>query len=148
MDDLESTFQWISSLRKKYSSNSDIWFLRRDWQHIKEALLTQLNDGSYQFSPLDRYEFHDATLSLWSSQDMLALKLITSAFEQRMTEHIPKSCYHARGLRGLKRPLHTLMILYKNINTLYAVILKVTTIPYVLMSSWRLSNLMSHILFF
>jgi len=114
-DDLESTFQWISNLRKKYSPSSDIWYLRRDWKHIKEALLDQLNDGSYQFSPLDRYEFNDATLSLWSSQDMIALKLITSALEQRMTEHIPKCCYHTRGHGGLKKAVtHTYDALQKH----------------------------------
>lgn len=114
MDDLVSAFQWISNLRKKYSPNSDIWNLRRDWQHVKEEFLAQLNDGSYLFSPLDRYEFDDGILSLWSSQDMMALKLITSALQQRMAEHIPKSCYHLKGHGGLKKAVaHTYAVLPK-----------------------------------
>jgi hypothetical protein len=100
---LQNAFQWISHLRKKYSPNADIWNLRRLWHHIKDKLLTSLNNGSYQFSPLDRYEFQDTTLSLWSSQDMIALKLITAALEEEMGEHIPESYYHIRGRGGLKK---------------------------------------------
>ena len=103
MDDLENAFQWISTLRKKYSPNSDIWRLCRDWKHIKDVMLAQLNDGSYQFSLLDRYGFDDAIISLWSSQDMMALKKITQALGQRMAGHIPKSCYHVKGHGGLKK---------------------------------------------
>ena len=77
MDDLEATFQWICNLRKKYSPNSDIWNLRRDWENIKGEMLDQLNDGSYRFGVIDRLEFEDTTISLWSSRDMIALKLIS-----------------------------------------------------------------------
>jgi RNA-directed DNA polymerase len=103
MDDLEVGFQWISTLRKKYSANSDIWRLRRDWSCIKEGVLAQLNDGSYAFGLLDRLEFEDATISLWSSQDMIALKLISQVLGQRMAGHIPKTCYHVKGHGGLKK---------------------------------------------
>jgi hypothetical protein len=103
MNDLDAAFQWISGLRKKYSANSDVWNLRRNWENIKVLMLAQLNDGSYQFSPLARYEFSDATLSLWSSEDMIALKLITQALQQRMGNHIPKTCYHVKGHGGLKK---------------------------------------------
>jgi hypothetical protein len=64
INNLEAAFQWICELRKDYSPNSDIWFLRRDWHHIKDEMLAQINTGIYQFSPLNRYEFDDATLSL------------------------------------------------------------------------------------
>lgn len=46
IDALESPFQWISDLRKKYSPNSDVWRLRRYWTEVKDAMLVQLNDGS------------------------------------------------------------------------------------------------------
>lgn len=74
LDDLENAFKWVCTLRKKYSSNSDVWRLRHDWGHIKNNMLVQLNDGSYQFGLLDRYEFDDAIISLWTSQDMIAFK--------------------------------------------------------------------------
>jgi RNA-directed DNA polymerase len=99
----EAAFQWISTLRKKHSPNSDIWRLRRDWKHIKDGMLTQLNDGSYQFGLLDRLEFEDATISLWCSKDMIVLKLISLALGQQMEGHIPKSCYHVKGHGGLKK---------------------------------------------
>ena len=66
-------------------------------------MLTQLNDGSYMFSPLERLEFEDGPLSLWTSQDMIALKLITQALEGRIRFAIPKSCYHVKGHGGLKK---------------------------------------------
>jgi retron-type reverse transcriptase len=108
VDDLDNAFQWVVNLRKEYSPNSDIWYLRRDWTKVKHQLLAALNDGSYQFSPLNRYEFSDATISLWSSQDMIVLKLISQALQQQMGEHIPKSCYHVKGHGGLKKAVrHT-----------------------------------------
>jgi len=95
-------------LRKEYSPNSDIWCLRAQWGNIKDTLLAQLNDGSYTFNPLERYEFDDAIISLWSSHDMIALKLISSALSAEMFDHIPQSCYHTRGHGGLKKAVsHT-----------------------------------------
>ncbi len=55
--------------------------MRRNWESIKDKLLARLNDGSYEFDILDRLEFDDATISLWSSQDMIALKLITNTLD-------------------------------------------------------------------
>ncbi len=103
LDDLESAFQWACTLRKEYSSNSNIWRLRRDWKSLKHEMLAQLNDRSYQFGLLDRYQFDDAIISLWYSQDMIALKLITQVLGQHMVDHIPKSCYHIKGHGGLKK---------------------------------------------
>jgi retron-type reverse transcriptase len=81
-------------------------------------MLAQLNDGSYQFSPLERLEFEDGTLSLWTSQDMIALKLITQALEGRIGLAIPKSCYHVKGHGGLKkavRDAHTALPEYRHV---------------------------------
>ena len=69
-------------------------------------MLAQLNDGSYQFNPLDRYEFNDAALSLWCSKDIIGLKLISQSLGHRMANHIPKSCYHVKGHGGLKKAVH------------------------------------------
>jgi hypothetical protein len=35
LDDLETAFSWIVEIREKYSANSDIWRVRRDWEEIK-----------------------------------------------------------------------------------------------------------------
>jgi len=108
LEDLQDAFQWILTLRKDYSPNSDIWCLRRDWECINNEMLDQLNKGSYRFGLLDRYVFDDAIVSLWSSQDMIVLKLISQALQQRMGNHIPKSCYHLKGRGGLKKAVsHT-----------------------------------------
>lgn len=106
LQDLENAYGWIFKLRKKYSHNSDIWELCRNWNQIKHSLLESLNDGSYQFSSLERLEFKDGTLSLWTSQDMIALKLITQALERRIGFAIPKSCYHVKDHGGLKHAVH------------------------------------------
>lgn len=112
LDDLENAFAWICEIREDYSANSDIWRLRRDWEEIKPSFLDQLNDGSYPFGLLDRYEIDGAIISLWSSQDMIALKLITLALQHRMQKHLPQSCYHIKGHGGLKKAVeHTSMAL-------------------------------------
>jgi RNA-directed DNA polymerase len=102
IDDLEQAYLWIFDIRKEYSHNSDIWDLRRDWDKVKHGILDSLNDGSYQFDALRRYYFEDKTLSLWSSTDMIALKVITQFLGIFMKDHIPKSCYHVKGHGGLK----------------------------------------------
>lgn len=104
-EDLDVAFQWVTDLRKEYSPNSDIWRLRREWRQIKHEMLEQLNDGSYQFGLLDRYEFGDAIISLWSSDDMIALKLITQILGKLMEDHIPRSCYHVKDHGGLKKAI-------------------------------------------
>ena len=104
LEDLEEAYGWIFKLRKNYSPHSDIWRLRRDWEKTKMTLLTALNEGSHQFSLLDRYEFDDgAVISLWSSEDMVALKLISQALGARMKDVISEACYHIKGHGGLKK---------------------------------------------
>jgi hypothetical protein len=97
---------WICKLRKDYSPNSDIWDMRRHWNALKPVILQQLNEGVYEFSPLDRYEFDDVILSLWSSKDMVALKLITQALQKLMGDALPATCYHVKGHGGLKKAVH------------------------------------------
>jgi len=108
LDDLETAFAWIVDIREDYSANSDIWRVRRDWEEIKYSFLAELNNGSYEFGVLDRYEIDGALISLWSSQDMIALKLITLALQDRMQKHLPTTCYHVKGHGGLKKAVeHT-----------------------------------------
>lgn len=81
-------------------------------------MLAQLNDGSYQFSPLERLGFEGGPLSLWTSQDMVALKLITQALEGKIGPAIPKSCNHVKGHGGLKkavRDAHTALPEYRHV---------------------------------
>jgi RNA-directed DNA polymerase len=102
--DLEDAFEWLCDLRVDYSPNSDIWNLRRDWKTLKPKILHQLNHGSYTFSPLTIYTFNDGVMiSLWSSEDMLALKIITNALSRHMGKQIPASCYHVKDHGGLKK---------------------------------------------
>lgn len=105
MEDLEEAFEWICEIRKDYSANNDIWRLRRDWEEIKITFLEELNTGSYTFGLLDRYEIDGAMVSLWCSQDMMALKLITKALQQRMAVYLPRTCYHVKGHGGLKKAI-------------------------------------------
>jgi hypothetical protein len=110
--DLDEAYDWLCDIRKDYSPNSDVWNLRRNWEHLKYSLLNQLNTGTYEFGLIDRYEYDDAIISLWNSQDMIALKLITQALYQRISPYLPKSCYHVKGHGGLKKAVvHTYEVL-------------------------------------
>ena len=104
IEELDDAYAWVCELRKEYSPNSDIWNLRRHWKTLKSKILNQLNDGSYTFSPLNIYTFKDnVVISLWGSEDMIALKIITNALFRHMEAHIPASCYHVKGHGGLKK---------------------------------------------
>ena len=102
-EDLTTAYQWICDLRADYSPNNDIWELRRHWGTLKVTLFEDINAGTYQFSVLDIYEFEDALISLWSSKDMIVLKIITNALFTAMAPHVPKSCYHVKNRGGLKK---------------------------------------------
>jgi RNA-directed DNA polymerase len=103
LEELDEAMKWLRHIRKDYSPHNDIWDLTRKWNTIKHDLLKQLNNGSYQFDSIERLEFNDATISLWCSKDMIALKLIAQALGRKMGQHIPKSCYHIKGHGGLKQ---------------------------------------------
>jgi len=93
--DLESVFDWLCDLRLDYSHNNDIWDLRRHWESLKHTFLHQMNTGTYQFNALDVYVHGDVSIYLWSSLDMIALKLITQALSSKIS--VPSSCYHTKG---------------------------------------------------
>lgn len=99
--DLESVYAWCCTLRQNYSHNNDIWDLRRHWDTIKHTFLTQMNAGTYVFNALDVYVHEDVSIYLWSSLDMMALKLISNALSSTIS--IPKTCYHTKGNGGLKK---------------------------------------------
>jgi hypothetical protein len=97
---LEVTKEWLFELRKQYSSNSDVWDLCRNWETLKHTLLDALNSGHYEFDPLQRYEVNTGVyLSLWSSRDMIALKVISLTLSKFMNDHLSKTCYHLKGSR-------------------------------------------------
>lgn len=100
---LEDVFLELCKRRIEYCEHNDIWELRRQWGILKYNLLSQLNDGSYMFSPLQRFEFPDEIISCWSSTDMLALKVITKALYQFMKGHLSPACVHVKGHGGLKK---------------------------------------------
>ena len=103
MDMLDEAYVWICKRRIDYSEHNDIWDLRRNWDTLKKDILAQLNDGSYRFSPLQRFDFPDEIISMWTSRDMIALKVITRVLHGFMKNHLPKSCTHVKGHGGLKQ---------------------------------------------
>ena len=102
---LEESYLWLCEARVEHSANNDIWNVHWTWKTIKNQLLDQLNDGSYAFHPLCRFEFKDDIVSMWSSTDMMALKLMTNALHEQMNHALSKSCYHTKSNGGLKKAL-------------------------------------------
>jgi len=49
---LESAHQWLKHQRKHFPPQAGIWFLIRDWNRVKDDLLTTICHGDYQFSAL------------------------------------------------------------------------------------------------
>ncbi len=96
---------WLFEKRKNHSPNSDIWHFRFHMNSLKDTFLNELNEGSYTFSPLQRYEFEDETVSMWSAQDLMALKLITDRLQNLLKYVLSPGCYHLKGHGGLKKAL-------------------------------------------
>ena len=102
-DDLDHVYAWLCDLRLAYSHNNDIWDLRRQWKTMKADLLERLNEGTFEFSPLTRYVHPDHTVTVWSSMDMLVLKLITLKLYGGIKPYLSSSCVHVKGHGGLKK---------------------------------------------
>lgn len=105
---LDNIKDWLLKLRKHHSHNSDIWELCRHWETVKYSMLKELNSGRYEFDPLQRIETYDGTyLSLWSSRDMIALKILALAVSECLPDLMQNSeqtsCYHLKGSGGLKQ---------------------------------------------
>ncbi len=102
---LNQAYSWLCDKRSHHSAHSDCWRLRFNWHHIKEALVATLDSGDYQFSPLQQYRFPDETISLYSSQDSLVLKMMSLALGHQIAEGrlISPQCYHIKNHGGLKQ---------------------------------------------
>ncbi len=53
-EQLETAYHWLCRQRQYYPDNADIWSLRFTWAQDKDALLKVINQGKYQFSPLNQ----------------------------------------------------------------------------------------------
>lgn len=94
--------KWLIAARKEYSANNDIWHLLEHWQDISTKLRQQLCAGSFRFSPLQIYEFHDKTIALYSAIDSLVLKAISLVLGEHLQDKLPRECVHLKNHGGLK----------------------------------------------
>ena len=73
-DQLSAAYQWLCQQRRHHLPNADIWSFRFSWNRNNEALLKQINNGNYQFSPMKKVTTANGkTIHLWCSQDALVM---------------------------------------------------------------------------
>ena len=97
---LEAANSWLCQARQAYSPHSDIWNLRRHWQHIKANLQNNLLNGTFHFSPMQQYRFPDRYLTLWCSLDVLVLRAMTQVLSEWICPMLT-AVYHVKGKRGI-----------------------------------------------
>lgn len=96
---IENAYQWLIHQRKNYPDSADIWHLRFHWQREREVILSALNKGEYRFSPLQIItKASGESIALWSSQDALVLKMLTSILTSTLPVH--PLCEHVKGHGG------------------------------------------------
>jgi RNA-directed DNA polymerase len=104
INDLDLSFKWLCQQRKNFPANSDVWCFRYSYEINKHDLLDSINQGYYQFSPLQKINTIDnETIHLWSSSDALVMKLLADHLQKLLK--LSLSCTHVKGHGGLKHTI-------------------------------------------
>ncbi len=97
---LENTYHWLCLLRKHFPPDADIWDFRYPYPVIRNELLQLINSGRYQFSPQQKIiKPCGNVIHLWSSQNVLVMKLIASSISLPLSTR----CTHIKDHGGLKQ---------------------------------------------
>lgn len=99
---LQEAFEWLCQRRKDYSSNNDVWNLRRNWTQIRPQLRLALLIDAYRFGALDRFRTPNDQIELWLAQDALVLKALAIVLTRRLAPRLSQKCYHLAGRGGAK----------------------------------------------
>ena len=99
---MAEAYDWLCQARIDYSSNADIWDLRRNWSLIQPQLQRQLLAAEFRFSPQTQYHFADEIKVVWAAIDSLVLKCIAIVLTPLLTPFLSKRCFNLKGNGGLK----------------------------------------------
>ena len=99
---LDDGFEWSCKQRLHYPANADIWLFRARWQELKHRLLSDINAGSYRFSPLQKIcKKNRQIVHVWSACDALVIKVLTQLLQSQLK--LSERCTHLKGHLGLKQ---------------------------------------------
>jgi RNA-directed DNA polymerase len=100
-DVLDTAYEWLCRRRRDYSTNANVWSLRRCWPHEKEKIKDELHSGSYRFSLLSRITLKNGEdADLWSARDALVLKVLALVLAMQLP--VSRRCTHLKGHGGAK----------------------------------------------
>lgn len=96
-------FEWLCKKREKHPPSSDIWSFRKSWEVLNADIINMFSDGSYNFSIQKKVTLSTGdTIAMWSSQDSLVLKVLTTIVQRILNPFLSTKCYHVKGNGGLK----------------------------------------------
>lgn len=96
----DTAYLWLCKQRTNFPANSDIWHLRFHWQTIRDELLQSLCAQHYTLLPLRGSLANGESIHLWSSQDVLVLKMLAMALPDALA--LSPRCTHIKGHGELK----------------------------------------------
>jgi len=103
-------YQWLCKSRKNHPPDSDIWNFKRTWQVQAEAIMESFSFGNYDFDVQSKITLTcGETIALWSSQDALVIKVLTTIIQEKLKPFLLKTCYHLKGHGGLKGAVREVM---------------------------------------
>jgi RNA-directed DNA polymerase len=98
---LDEAYAWLCHRRRHFPANADVWHLRFHWAREKIHLLKLLQNGRYQFSPMQVVQKTDGeVIHLWSASDALVLKVLSGMLASALP--VSLACTHVKGHGGLK----------------------------------------------
>ena len=101
---IDKSFEWLCKKREQYSTNSDIWHVRFNWEELKPKIQQKLLSGRYRLEPLKEYRFNNEKRWVWSALDALVLKTLSLVLEPLVSQEVT-NCYHLANTGGSKRAI-------------------------------------------
>ena len=98
---LEQAFTWLCRQRRHWPPDADVWYVRSQWQTVKNTLVLELGNGTYRFDPLSRItKANGDIIHVWSARDALVLKALAIVLGNVLP--LSPRCTHIKGHGGAK----------------------------------------------
>ena len=97
-------YQKLVHQKRHGAINSDWWAVGFGFGYL-QAQMNAFIQGTYQFSPMQQFQYKADTIRMWGYADRIILRLFLGYPQTHFSHIISKYCYHLAGPNGVKNAL-------------------------------------------
>ena len=98
-------YQKLVHQKRHGAIHSDWWAVGFGFDYLP-AQINAFIQGTYQFSPMQQFQFKAETIRMWGYADRIILRLFLRILKPTFSHIISKYCYHLAGPNGVRNALH------------------------------------------